>query len=141
MDDSITTVRLSSSITALRTAQEAYKKEQEKMEAMDPLERANYRWTNYKQSEIDSWERFGAAFSAEAAERTAEGFSSGVISTPQYFSAFNTKLDDLDNKVSNMQIVMDTGALVGATSPAMNEALGTASSYSNYTSRSTITRR
>lgn len=141
MDDSITTVRLSSSITALRTAQEAYKKEQEKMEAMDPLERANYRWTNYKQSEIDSWERFGAAFSADAAERTAEGFSSGIISTPQYFSAFNAKLDDLDNKVSNMQIVMDTGALVGATSPAMNEALGTASSYSNYTSRSTITRR
>ena len=89
----------------------------------------------------NSWASFGAAFSADAAERTAEGFSSGIISTPQYFSAFNTKLDDLDNKVSNMQIVMDTGALVGATSPAMNEALGTASSYSNYTSRSTITRR
>lgn len=89
----------------------------------------------------DKWAAFGAVFSSEAAENASKGFSSGYIPSSTYFSAINTKIDDLDNKVSNMQIVMDTGALVGATSPAMNEALGTASSYSNYTSRSTITRR
>lgn len=145
MDDSITTVRLSESasvIARLKKAQEEERAEFErKTDILSPLDKTSAMIAKYPQEYADKWAAFGAAFSAEAAENTAKGFSSGYIPSSTYFSAINTKIDDLDNKVSNMQIVMDTGALVGATSPAMNEALGTASSYSNYTSRSTITRR
>lgn len=64
--------------------------------------------------------------STERAQNTAEAVrdnssSSGIVSEIQNLSG---KLDMLEEAISNMQIVLDTGVLVGSTSRRMDDAFG-----------------
>ena len=57
---------------------------------------------------------------------------------PTQIGTLSNKLSDISRKLNNMQIVLDSGVLVGSMAPAMNEELGALSSHSNVSSRGMV---
>ena len=58
--------------------------------------------------------------------------------TANQIGTLSNKLSDISRKLNNMQIVLDSGVLVGSMAPAMNEELGTLSAHSNVSSRGMV---